>query len=58
MNINERKNFDDLMMFIGYYLPIFIIILAGIIFILTSIFKFYHINNSSQYYISMQNQNN
>jgi hypothetical protein len=52
------KIFDDIMMFIGYYLPIFIIILAGIIFILTSIFKFYHINNPSQYYISIQNQNN
>jgi len=53
------KIFDDLMMFIGYYLPIFIIILAGIIFILTSIFKhFYHINNPSQYYISIQNTNN
>ncbi|MFP3132229.1 MAG: hypothetical protein RXQ77_02725 [Candidatus Nanopusillus sp.] len=52
------KIFDDFMMFIGYYLPIFIIILAGIIFILTSIFKFYHINNPSQYYISIQNQNN
>ena len=46
------------MMFIGYYLPIFIIILAGIIFILTSIFKYYYINNPSQYYISIQNQNN
>jgi len=45
-------------MFIGYYLPIFIIILAGVIFILTSIFKYYHINNQSQYYISIQNQNN
>jgi len=52
------KIFDDLMMFIGYYLPIFIIILAGVIFILTSIFKYYHINNPSQYYISIQNQNN
>jgi len=52
------KIFDDLMMFIGYYLPIFIIILAGIIFILISIFKYYHINNPSQYYISIQNQNN
>ena len=52
------KIFDDIMMFIGYIIPIFIIILAGIIFILTSIFKFYHINNPSQYYISIQNQNN
>jgi hypothetical protein len=52
------KIFDSLMLFIGYYLPIFIIILAGIIFILTSIFKYYHINNPSQYYISIQNQNN
>jgi|GEM_PF-543413 len=52
------KIFDDFMLFIGYYLPIFIIILAGIIFILTSIFKYYHINNPSQYYISIQNQNN
>jgi len=52
------KIFDDFMMFIGYYLPIFIIILAGVIFILTSIFKYYHINNQSQYYISIQNQNN
>ncbi|EOD42697.1 hypothetical protein Nst1_036 [Candidatus Nanobsidianus stetteri] len=52
------KIFDDFMMFIGYYLPIFIIILAGVIFILTSIFKYYHINNPSQYYISIQNQNN
>ncbi|MFP3283998.1 MAG: hypothetical protein RXO65_00915, partial [Candidatus Nanopusillus acidilobi] len=51
------KIFDDLMLFIGYYLPIFIITLAGVIFILTSIFKFYHINNPSQYYISIQNQN-
>ena len=51
------KIFDDFMMFIGYYLPIFIIILAGVIFILTSIFKYYHINNPSQYYISIQNQN-
>lgn len=51
------KIFDDLMMFIGYYLPIFIIILAGVIFILTSIFKYYHINNPSQYYVSIQNQN-
>jgi hypothetical protein len=49
--------FDDLMMLIGYYLPIFIITLAGVIFILTSIFKFYHINNPSQYYISIMNQN-
>jgi len=54
----KRKIFDDFMMFIGYYLPIFTIILAGIIFILTSIFKYYHINNPSQYYISIQNQNN
>jgi hypothetical protein len=52
------KIFDDFMLFIGYYLPIFIIILAGVIFILTSIFKYYHINNPSQYYISIQNQNN
>jgi len=52
------KIFDDFMLFIGYYLPIFIIILAGIIFILISIFKYYHINNPSQYYISIQNQNN
>jgi hypothetical protein len=52
------KIFDDFMMFIGYYLPIFIIILAGVIFILTSIFKYYHINNPTQYYISIQNQNN
>jgi len=52
------KIFDDLMMFIGYYLPIFIITLGGVIFILTSIFKFYHINNPSQYYISIHNQNN
>jgi uncharacterized protein YxeA len=51
------KIFDDLMLFIGYYLPIFIIILAGIIFILTSIFKYYHIYNPSQYYISIQDQN-
>jgi hypothetical protein len=51
------KIFDDFMMFIGYYLPMFIIILAGVIFILTSIFKYYHINNPSQYYISIQNQN-
>jgi len=49
--------FDDLMMLIGYYLPIFIITLAGVIFILTSIFKFYHINNPSQYYVSIMNQN-
>lgn len=52
------KIFDDFMMFIGYYLPIFIIILAGVIFILTSIFKPYHINNPAQYSISIQNQNN
>jgi len=51
------KIFDDFMMFIGYFLPIFIIIIGGVIFILTSIFKFYHINNPSQYYISIQNQN-
>jgi len=49
--------FDDLMMLIGYYLPIFIIALAGVIFVLTSIFKFYHINNPSQYYVSIMNQN-
>ncbi|MFP3167457.1 MAG: hypothetical protein RXQ68_03480, partial [Candidatus Nanopusillus sp.] len=52
------KIFDDFMMFIGYFLPIFIIILAAIIFILTSIFKYYHINNPAQYYISIQNLNN
>jgi len=52
------KIFDDFMMFIGYFLPIFIIIIGGVIFILTSIFKFYHINNPSQYYMSIQNQNN
>jgi uncharacterized protein YxeA len=51
------KIFDSLMLFIGYYLPIFIIILAGVIFILTSIFKYYHIYNPSQYYISIQDQN-
>ncbi|MFZ8801240.1 MAG: hypothetical protein ACO2ON_03660 [Candidatus Nanopusillus sp.] len=45
------------MLFIGYYLPIFIIILAGVIFILTSIFKYYNIYNPSQYYISVQDQN-
>jgi hypothetical protein len=50
------KIFDDLMMFIGYFLPIFIIILVGVIFILTSIFKYYHINISTQYAISIQNQ--
>ena len=47
------KIFDDFMMLIGYYIPIFIIILAGVIFILTSIFKYYNINNPSQYYISI-----
>jgi hypothetical protein len=52
------KIFDDLMMFIGYILPIFIIILAGVIFILTSIFKPYHINNPSQYAVSIQDLNN
>ena len=31
--------FDDFMMFIGYYIPIFIIILLRFIFILTLIFK-------------------
>ncbi|MFP3131991.1 MAG: hypothetical protein RXQ77_01465 [Candidatus Nanopusillus sp.] len=51
------KIFDDFMMFIGYFLPIFIIIIGGVIFILTSIFKYYHINNPSQYYMSIQNQN-
>ena len=44
------------MLFIGYYLPIFIIILAGVIFILTSIFKYYHIYTPSQYYISIQDK--
>ncbi|MFP3167307.1 MAG: hypothetical protein RXQ68_02690 [Candidatus Nanopusillus sp.] len=52
----RRKIFDDFMIFICYYLPIFIIILARVIFILTSIFKYYNINNSSQYYISIKNQ--
>ncbi|MDT7890943.1 MAG: hypothetical protein RQ869_02665, partial [Candidatus Nanopusillus sp.] len=51
------KIFDSLMLFIGYYLPIFIIILAGVIFILTSIFKYYHIYNPSQYYISIEDKN-
>jgi len=51
------KIFNNLMLFIGYYLPIFIVILAGIIFILTSIFKYYHIYNPSRYYISIQDQN-
>ncbi|MFZ8800994.1 MAG: hypothetical protein ACO2ON_02325 [Candidatus Nanopusillus sp.] len=44
------------MLFIGYYLPIFIIILAGVIFILTSIFKYYNIYTPSQYYISIQDK--
>jgi uncharacterized protein YxeA len=45
------------MLFIGYYLPIFIIILAGVIFILTSIFKYYHIYTPSHYYISIEDKN-
>ncbi|MFZ8855936.1 MAG: hypothetical protein ACO2OX_01925, partial [Candidatus Nanopusillus sp.] len=51
------KIFDSLMLFIGYYLPIFIIILAGVIFILTLIFKYYNINNPSHYYISIEDKN-
>ena len=52
------KIFDNFMMFIGYILPIFIITLAGVIFILTSIFKYYHINNPSQFSVSIQSLNN
>ncbi|BBL45219.1 hypothetical protein MJ1_0040 [Nanobdella aerobiophila] len=53
-----KTQFGSILEFVGYYLVIFIIILAGIFFILTYIFKFnYNINLNPSVQISLQNQN-